>query len=302
MSFYLSFLDHSRDSFSAGTSVTGPSMTSVAFMVSEPGIGLLFLPPATQRLVKSDHGKLLVPLSAGQTNLGREELLLGFENFVITGFAGKVSFRGDPDGSLQRRRLRAPVAREFPPSRWRRTNASETSRKAVSAVCWKRSRASSRAAWAWRYWPTSRPPSKSGPAPSAATPQALAPPRVKADNSGLILPSSAVKPIVGKNSATDSPICALAERSNCSACRTSGRRSSSADGKPAGTSGGSIASSGQFRPVDRPGIAPQQNAKLIFRHGNLFEDRRRGGMPRPPERLRRGKFPGPTPCRLRALR
>ena len=69
-------------------------------------------------------------------------------------------------------------------------------------------------------------------------PQALAVPRVKADSSGLTFPKSAVSPSLGKNSATDSPICALAERSSCSASRTSGLRSNNDEGKPGGTFGG----------------------------------------------------------------
>src|SRR6202040_3793210 len=42
-------------------------------------------------------------VGAGQTKLGREKVLLSFENFIVTGFAGEVSFRGNFDSPLQRR-------------------------------------------------------------------------------------------------------------------------------------------------------------------------------------------------------
>jgi hypothetical protein len=52
------------------------------------------------------------------------------------------------------------------------------------------------------------------------------------------LPSAALSEKLGKKSAFAAPILALAATSNCSALCTSGRRSSNADGKPAGTVGG----------------------------------------------------------------
>ncbi len=88
-------------------------------------------------------------------------------------------------------------------------------------------------------------------------PQALAPPRVNADNCGLIFPSNAVNPIFGKNSAMDSPTCALAERRSCSVSRTSGRRSNKAEGNPAGTSGGSPANNPPARWIG-PGTRPNK--------------------------------------------
>ena len=54
----------------------------------------LVLPATTERFVKSDDGEQLIAPSAGQIQLGREELLLRFENLVIAGFAGDVSLGG----------------------------------------------------------------------------------------------------------------------------------------------------------------------------------------------------------------
>ena len=56
---------------------------------------------------------------------------------------------------------------------------------------------------------------------SAAIPQALALPNVKAESSGLTMPSIVARPILGKNSAMDSSTCALAERNSCSLSRIS---------------------------------------------------------------------------------
>ena len=94
--------------------------------------------------------------------------------------------------------------------------------------------------------------------PSAAIPHALAPPSVKADNSGLTFPRNAVSPILGKNSATDSPTCALAERKSCSASRTSGRRSSNEEGNPAGMAGSIIRVSSEVGRSIGPGLRPNK--------------------------------------------
>src|SRR5690349_2942532 len=82
-----------------------------------------------------------------------------------------------------------------------------------------------------------RPALNSGPLNMPATAQIVAVPPVSADTSGLAVPNSAVRLSLGKNSALATPIRALALTSRCSASRKSGRRSSSADGKPAGTTG-----------------------------------------------------------------
>ena len=52
---------------------------------------VLVLPSAAQRLVKSDDLEQLIAFGAGQAKLAGEKLLLRFENFVVAGFAGKVS-------------------------------------------------------------------------------------------------------------------------------------------------------------------------------------------------------------------
>src|SRR5437870_7234167 len=70
-----------------------------------------------------------------------------------------------------------------------------------------------------------------------ATAQVVAVPPVRADTSGLAVPSRAVRLSLGKNSALATPIRALALTSCCSAWRRSGRRWRSVDGNPAGTVG-----------------------------------------------------------------
>ncbi len=82
-----------------------------------------------------------------------------------------------------------------------------------------------------------RPALRSGPLSMPATAQIVALPPVSADTSGLAVPNSAVRFSFGKNSALATPMRALAPTSCCSAWRRSGRRSSSADGSPAGTVG-----------------------------------------------------------------
>ena len=70
-----------------------------------------------------------------------------------------------------------------------------------------------------------------------ATAQIVAVPPVSAEISGLAVPNSAVRLSLGKNSALATPMRALAATSCSSTWRRSGRRASSADGSPAGTSG-----------------------------------------------------------------
>src|SRR3974390_1286656 len=60
----------------------------------------------------------------------------------------------------------------------------------------------------------------------------------KFSNSPLRYPPEAVKVTTGKNAALATPIRALADASNRSAWATSGRRSSSSAGRPAGIGGG----------------------------------------------------------------
>ena len=63
--------------------------------------GSVVVPASAKAFVKSDHRQELIALGAGQSQLRREELLLGFEDLVITGFAGSVTFRGEFDGGFQ---------------------------------------------------------------------------------------------------------------------------------------------------------------------------------------------------------
>ena len=82
-------------------------------------------------------------------------------------------------------------------------------------------------------------------------------------------PPEPVSAICGKNSALATPISALVATSTCSASRMSGRRSISAEGNPAGTSGGTAAPSATTRAL-RPWIVPDQNADRIL----FLRDRR----------------------------
>ncbi len=59
-------------------------------------------PAASQRLVKLDDRQELVELGLGQRILGREKLLLGFQDFVVTGFARNVALGGNRDRFLVR--------------------------------------------------------------------------------------------------------------------------------------------------------------------------------------------------------
>jgi hypothetical protein len=60
----------------------------------------------------------------------------------------------------------------------------------------------------------------------------------RSPSSGLTPPKRPVRLSRGKKSALATPTFALAAIRSCSACRTSGRRSRSVDGRPGGTSGG----------------------------------------------------------------
>ena len=59
------------------------------------------MPTAAKGFVKRDHCQELIPFSAGQIDLRWEELLLGFEDFVVTGFTGKVALSRDVDCGVQ---------------------------------------------------------------------------------------------------------------------------------------------------------------------------------------------------------
>ena len=78
-----------------------------------------------------------------------------------------------------------------------------------------------------------------------------------------MVPPVPVSEICGKYAAFATPICAVAAASCCSACRTSGRRSISADGRPAGISGGRAVDQ---RPaaLDRSWIPSEQHADRVL--------------------------------------
>src|SRR5437016_900172 len=58
------------------------------------------LPTPAEGFVKLHDGEALVELRLGEGILGGEKLLLRFEHFVISGFAGDVALSGDGDGFL----------------------------------------------------------------------------------------------------------------------------------------------------------------------------------------------------------
>jgi len=63
--------------------------------------GSVVVPASAEGFVKCYDSQELIALGARQIELCREELLLGFEDLVITGFAGSVTFRGEFDGGFQ---------------------------------------------------------------------------------------------------------------------------------------------------------------------------------------------------------
>ncbi|MOA05926.1 hypothetical protein D3C78_1255390 [compost metagenome] len=65
------------------------------------------------------------------------------------------------------------------------------------------------------------------------------PPLNSPDSSLLVVPARAVRLMLGKNAARAAPMSALAALSACSAWRMSGRRCSSAEGSPTGSSASS---------------------------------------------------------------
>jgi hypothetical protein len=78
---------------------------------------------------------------------------------------------------------------------------------------------------------------KIGAAADAAAPQITLDGANSAVSAVLSNPPDPVSAICGKYAARATPICAFAATTACSACWMSGRRSISADGRPAGTSG-----------------------------------------------------------------
>src|SRR5690242_19447651 len=81
-----------------------------------------------------------------------------------------------------------------------------------------------------------------GPATFPAMLQTVALPDDRELSGELARPNKEVRPIRGKKFAVAIPTCALANRNCCSAVKMSGRRSSNAEGKPTGISGGTICS------------------------------------------------------------
>src|SRR5436190_10483487 len=74
---------------------------------------MVILPTSTKAFVQSYYGQELIAFCAGQIQLGREELLLGFQDLVITGFAGCVAFRRKLYCRLQRVRLSCSLLTTF---------------------------------------------------------------------------------------------------------------------------------------------------------------------------------------------
>jgi len=62
---------------------------------------LFHVPATAQSLVELDDRKELIPFDAREIQFGWKELLLGFEDFVVTGLAGDVALGGDTNGCVQ---------------------------------------------------------------------------------------------------------------------------------------------------------------------------------------------------------
>ncbi|MNS73077.1 hypothetical protein D3C72_1065060 [compost metagenome] len=146
-----------------------------------------------------------------------------------------------------------------------RTSArlSSTSRKATSTVCRYDATLSSWAARAPARLELLRPPSNT----VCATVVPISGPSIhvredhlnRFDRSADSKPNSAVSEIRGKNAAFATPIRALAAAICRSAAAMSGRRSSSSDGRPAGTATGAV-SKGRAASVNCAGGTPVSTA------------------------------------------
>ena len=207
---------------------------------------------------------------------------------------------GPPAAGAPPRPSPAPAARAAARrSVARPASASATSRNAVwiallvlrHARCRAPPSAACRLAWL-------RPASKIGSSSCGAKrPVANEPPWNRPDSSLLAVPTLPVSVMRGKNAARAAPMLALAAISCCSAWRTSGRRSSTSDGRPAGRSassccsasgsaGGQVGSAAAGRAAaparSRPAHA---GACLRQRHARRFDQRL--GLPQVELRRRR---------------
>src|SRR2546426_12305436 len=95
-------------------------------------------------------------------------------------------------------------------------------------------------------------------------------------NALLSKPPAPVSEMLGKKEALATPIWALAATMISSACRTSGRRSSNSEGRPAGTSSGHGWLYWHRAPVMGPGFCPRERLGRLYllsvvslRTGNL---------------------------------
>ena len=231
--------------------------------------GIVEVPAAAQRPVKLDDDQQLIGFRPRERDFRREEKLLRFQHFEVRGFAGEVSLHRQLDRLLirdhrlsrtapgRRHTFHAKRARRKPPE----GRPESSARIPASPV--------PKTPWPDDTGRATRLLETAVPLAFAARDHMFALPAVNAETSGLTFPRSAVSPILGKNSATATPTCALAERRFCSAARISGRRSSSADGSPAGTSGGIDCWSNVVLRATGPGLRAEQHIDLVFLEGDL---------------------------------
>ena len=99
------------------------------------------------------------------------------------------------------------------------------------------------------------PPAKIGPSNWPENDHARAGPENRSSSCVLALPAKPVSAMFGKYSVRATPMRALAATSCCSACRMSGRRSSSAEGRPGAMAGATRVSSARSRAIG-PGLRP----------------------------------------------
>ena len=106
--------------------------------------------------------------------------------------------------------------------------------------------------------------------------------------------------ILGNRSACATPIRAVAAVSCCSACRMSGRRSSSSEGNPAGTAGGSVCSVSARPRGIRAGFLPSKTlSSSSFYHLPLKSAMRAAALARSASNWSASSL-GIRPCRNRA--
>ncbi len=216
-----------------------------------------------------------------QRLLRQEQRALRVEHVEVAGDAGAVAQVGEAIGDRQRvglRRQRPHLLAEGGAAGQRVGDLAEGASGSPSRTAPPRCRGWPRRARGWRGC---APASKIGCSSCAVPVKAQLPLLNRPESSVLAVPKLAVSEMRGKKAARAAPMLALAAISCCSAARMSGRRISSSDGRPAGTS-----------TVELP-FVERQRRRQVGRHG--------AGRPAAPARSRRARA-GAASARARRAR